>query len=33
MAPEHGEHTDEVLADLGRDPATIAALRRSQVVA
>jgi alpha-methylacyl-CoA racemase len=31
--PHPGEHTDEVLADLGRDPAAVAALRASGVVA
>ena len=30
--PELGEHTDEVLTDLGLDPATIAALRARQVI-
>jgi crotonobetainyl-CoA:carnitine CoA-transferase CaiB-like acyl-CoA transferase len=33
MPPELGEHTDEVLAELGRDAATIAALRADGVVA
>jgi crotonobetainyl-CoA:carnitine CoA-transferase CaiB-like acyl-CoA transferase len=32
-APGHGEHTDEILAGLGRDAATIARLRASAVVA
>ncbi len=32
MAPGLGQHTDEVLAELGRDAAAIAALRRSGVV-
>ena len=29
MAPAHGQHTDEILAELGRDPAQIAELRAS----
>ncbi|HKA14452.1 MAG TPA: CoA transferase [Myxococcota bacterium] len=29
MAPEHGQHTDEILAELGRTPVQIAALRAS----
>ena len=33
MAPGHGEHTDEVLRELGRDDAAIAALREKGVVA
>lgn len=33
MAPEHGQHTDEVLRELGRDDAQIAALRDEGVVA
>jgi crotonobetainyl-CoA:carnitine CoA-transferase CaiB-like acyl-CoA transferase len=33
MPPELGEHTDEVLAELGRDAATIASLRAEGVVA
>lgn len=33
MAPEHGEHTDDVLREMGRDDAQIAALRDSGVVA
>jgi alpha-methylacyl-CoA racemase len=33
MPPELGEHTDEVLAELGRDAATIAALRADGIVA
>ena len=33
MAPEPGQHTDEVLAELGRSPEQIAALRKSGVVA
>jgi crotonobetainyl-CoA:carnitine CoA-transferase CaiB-like acyl-CoA transferase len=33
MPPELGEHTDEVLAELGRDATTIAALRADGVVA
>jgi formyl-CoA transferase len=33
MPPALGQHTDEVLAELGRDTATIAALRASGVVA
>jgi crotonobetainyl-CoA:carnitine CoA-transferase CaiB-like acyl-CoA transferase len=32
MPPELGEHTDEVLAELGRDAATIAALRADGIV-
>ena len=32
MAPEHGEHTDEVLRELGRDDAAIAALREKGAV-
>jgi crotonobetainyl-CoA:carnitine CoA-transferase CaiB-like acyl-CoA transferase len=32
MAPELGQHTDEVLAELGRDAAAIAALRRDRIV-
>lgn len=32
-APAHGQHTDEVLSDLGRSEAEIAALRASGVVA
>jgi crotonobetainyl-CoA:carnitine CoA-transferase CaiB-like acyl-CoA transferase len=33
MAPALGQHTDQVLAELGRDAAAIAALRRDGVVA
>ena len=33
MAPEPGQHTDEILAELGRDPDAIAALRERSVVA
>jgi crotonobetainyl-CoA:carnitine CoA-transferase CaiB-like acyl-CoA transferase len=33
MAPEHGQHTDEILAELGRSPAQIAELRASGVAA
>jgi crotonobetainyl-CoA:carnitine CoA-transferase CaiB-like acyl-CoA transferase len=33
MAPAIGQHTDEILAELGRDPAAIAELRRDGVVA
>lgn len=33
MPPELGEHTDEVLAELGHDPAAIAHLRRTGAVA
>jgi crotonobetainyl-CoA:carnitine CoA-transferase CaiB-like acyl-CoA transferase len=33
MSPELGEHTDEILAELGRDASAIAALRRDGVVA
>jgi len=33
MPPELGQHTDEVLAELGRDPAAIARLRADGVVA
>ena len=33
MAPDAGQHTDEVLAELGRDPAMVAALRERGVVA
>jgi crotonobetainyl-CoA:carnitine CoA-transferase CaiB-like acyl-CoA transferase len=32
MAPEHGQHTDEVLRELGRDDAQIEALRGKGVV-
>jgi crotonobetainyl-CoA:carnitine CoA-transferase CaiB-like acyl-CoA transferase len=32
MAPEPGQHTDEILAELGRSPDTIARLRASAVV-
>lgn len=32
MAPENGQHSDEVLAELGRSPAEIAALRERGVV-
>jgi len=32
MPPRLGEHTDEILAELGRDPATIAALHADEVV-
>jgi crotonobetainyl-CoA:carnitine CoA-transferase CaiB-like acyl-CoA transferase len=32
MAPEHGQHTDEVLRELGRDDAGIAALREKGAV-
>ena len=31
-APQHGEHTDEVLAEYGYSPADIAALRAKKVV-
>ncbi len=31
-APGHGEHTDEVLAELGLDPAAIATLREESVI-
>jgi crotonobetainyl-CoA:carnitine CoA-transferase CaiB-like acyl-CoA transferase len=31
--PELGEHTDDVLRELGYEPAAIAALRRDGVVA
>jgi crotonobetainyl-CoA:carnitine CoA-transferase CaiB-like acyl-CoA transferase len=33
MAPEHGQHTDEVLTDLGCDSQRIAKLREKGVVA
>ena len=33
MAPEHGQHTDEVLTDLGCDSERIAGLREKGVVA
>ena len=33
MAPEHGQHTDEVLRELGRDAEQIEALRGKGVVA
>ena len=33
MAPEHGQHTDEVLQELGRSPDQIVALREKGVVA
>jgi crotonobetainyl-CoA:carnitine CoA-transferase CaiB-like acyl-CoA transferase len=33
MAPEHGQHTDEVLRELGRDAAQIDALRSKGIVA
>ena len=32
MAPAHGEHTEEVLSELGRTAAEIAALRERGVV-
>jgi len=32
MPPRLGEHTDEILAELGRDPATVAALHADEVV-
>jgi crotonobetainyl-CoA:carnitine CoA-transferase CaiB-like acyl-CoA transferase len=32
MSPALGQHTDEVLAELGRSPEAIAALRRDRVV-
>jgi crotonobetainyl-CoA:carnitine CoA-transferase CaiB-like acyl-CoA transferase len=32
MAPEHGQHTDEVLRELGRDASAIAALREKGAV-
>ena len=32
MSPDLGEHTDEILAELGKDSATIAALRASGAV-
>jgi len=32
MAPEHGEHTDEVLLELGRSGAQIAGLRAKGVL-
>ncbi len=33
MAPEHGEHTDAILAEIGRSPAEITRLRESGIVA
>jgi len=33
LAPAKGEHTDEVLAELGHSPAEIAALRNDGIVA
>ena len=33
MAPELGQHTDEILRELGRDDAAIAELRAQRVVA
>ena len=33
MAPEHGQHSDEILRELGRGDAEIAALRESAVIA
>ena len=33
MAPESGEHTDDILSELGRSPEQIAALRKSGAVA
>jgi len=33
MAPEHGQHTDEVLGELGRTPEEIAALRERGILA
>ena len=33
MAPEAGQHTDEVLAELGRTPEQIASLRKSGAIA
>jgi crotonobetainyl-CoA:carnitine CoA-transferase CaiB-like acyl-CoA transferase len=32
MAPEHGEHTDAILAELGRSPADIMRLREAGIV-
>jgi len=32
MAPEHGEHTDEILAEMGRSPEAVAALRAKGVL-
>jgi crotonobetainyl-CoA:carnitine CoA-transferase CaiB-like acyl-CoA transferase len=32
MAPEHGEHTDAILAEIGRSPAEITRLRESGIV-
>jgi crotonobetainyl-CoA:carnitine CoA-transferase CaiB-like acyl-CoA transferase len=32
MAPEHGEHTDEILAEIGRSPEAVAALRAKGVL-
>jgi crotonobetainyl-CoA:carnitine CoA-transferase CaiB-like acyl-CoA transferase len=32
MAPANGQHTDEILAELGRNPAQIAQLRAGGVV-
>jgi crotonobetainyl-CoA:carnitine CoA-transferase CaiB-like acyl-CoA transferase len=33
MAPEHGQHTDEILLEIGRSGAEISALREKEVVA
>jgi crotonobetainyl-CoA:carnitine CoA-transferase CaiB-like acyl-CoA transferase len=33
MAPEHGEHTEEILLEIGRTPEDLAKLRDKGIVA